>query len=232
MPSCLRAKKRYIQGFIFLAQSTKSDQSDGLEVHPTTIDSKQAFSNGLHLQPETVYVVGGLITFRTDKDKNVTRKAIYAGTFDPITLGHLDLVERAAKTFDQLTVSVASSEGKAPLFPVEERVELVRQVISPFNNVHVVSFSNLLVDHAREQNVDIIVRGLRAFSDFEFEFQMALTNRRLAPEIETIFLMPKEEYSYISSKSVREIAAMGGNVGLFTPPVVQDALKKKLQTNA
>jgi len=156
------------------------------------------------------------------------RKAIYAGTFDPITLGHLDLVERAAKTFDLLTVSVAESAAKQPVFSIEERVDLVRKVVTPFTNVEVISFSNLLVDHAREQGVEIIVRGLRAFSDFEFEFQMALTNRQLAPEIETIFLMPKEEYSYISSKSVREIAAMGGKVGLFVPPIVEQALLKKL----
>ncbi|MDD2236671.1 MAG: pantetheine-phosphate adenylyltransferase [Kiritimatiellae bacterium] len=155
--------------------------------------------------------------------------AIYAGTFDPITFGHLDLVGRAAKTFDRLILSVAASRGKGTLFTTEERVALVREVVSVFPNVEVDSFDGLLVDHVRERGARVIIRGLRAFSDFEFEFQMTLTNRRMAPDVETIFLMPKEEYSYISSSSVREIAAMGGNAGLFVPPSVASALEKKIR---
>lgn len=159
----------------------------------------------------------------------MSRTAIYAGTFDPITLGHLDLVERAAKTFDRLIVAVAKNEDKGPLFNLEERVALVQQVVAVYDNVEVDYFSCLLVDYARKKKVEVIVRGLRAFSDFEFEFQMALTNRRLAPEIETIFLMPKEEHSYISSRSIREIAALGGDAGQFVPLPVKLALEEKLR---
>ena len=160
----------------------------------------------------------------------MNRTAIYAGTFDPITFGHLDLVERAAKTFDRLIISVAASKGKGTLFSLGERVELVREVVKPFKNVEVDSFAGLLVDHVREKGARVIIRGLRAFSDFEFEFQMALTNRRMAPDVETIFLMPKEEYSYVSSSSVREIAAMGGDAGLFVPSVVKAALERKVMS--
>lgn len=157
----------------------------------------------------------------------MNKTAIYAGTFDPITYGHLDLVERAAKTFDRLVISVAASKGKGTLFSLDERVELVKKVVSVFPNVEVDSFSGLLVDHVRARGARIIIRGLRAFSDFEFEFQMALTNRRMAPDVETIFLMPKEEYSYVSSSSVREIAMMGGDTGLFVPRVVKEALEER-----
>lgn len=152
--------------------------------------------------------------------------AIYAGTFDPITYGHLDLVERAAKTFDQLIISVAASKGKGTMFTLDERVELVKRVVAFFPNVKVDAFSGLLVDHVRSLGARVIIRGLRAFSDFEFEFQMALTNRRMAPDVETIFLMPKEEYSYVSSSSVREIAVMGGDTSLFVPAVVKEALEE------
>lgn len=158
----------------------------------------------------------------------MNRTAIYAGSFDPPTYGHLDLVERAAKTFERLIVSVAESRNKRTLFTLEERMELMRQVVADYKNVEVDCFRGLLVDYAREQNVRVVIRGLRAFSDFEFEFQMALTNRSMAPDVETIFLMPKEEYSYVSSSSVREIASFGGDTGMFVPPPVAEALKRKV----
>ncbi len=158
----------------------------------------------------------------------MNRTAIYAGTFDPLTYGHMDLVERAAKTFDHLIVSVAESRGKQTLFTLEERMDLMRQCAGKLGNVEVDCFRGLLVDHAHERGVRVVVRGLRAFSDFEFEFQMALTNRSMAPDVETIFLMPKEEYSYVSSSSVREIASFGGDTSLFAPPPVSEALKQKL----
>ena len=159
----------------------------------------------------------------------MNKTAMYAGTFDPITLGHLDLVERVAKTFKNVIVSVAESRGKNPLFTVQERVKLVKDVVAVYDNVEVDSFDRLLVDHARERGVRVIIRGLRAFSDFEFEFQMALTNRQLAPDIETIFLMPKEEFSYVNSSAIREIATMGGDPGQFVPLTVKMALEEKLQ---
>lgn len=155
-------------------------------------------------------------------------KAIYAGTFDPLTNGHVDVIKRAAQVFDQLILAVADSFTKETLFTLEERDKMAREVVRDLPNVEIDSFSGLLVDYAREKKVSIIVRGLRAFSDFEFEFQMALTNRKMAPDIETVFLMPKEDYSYLSSSMVREVAALGGNVDDFVPTPVQRALRAKL----
>lgn len=157
------------------------------------------------------------------------RSAIYAGTFDPITMGHLDLVERAAQIVDRLILAVAVSARKEPLFSLEERVSLARECVQHLPNVEVDSFSGLLVEYARKRGVRLLIRGLRAFSDFEFEFQMALTNRKLAPEIETLFLMPNEDYSYISSSTVREVARFGGDVSTFVPKPVQKALAAKFQ---
>ncbi len=153
--------------------------------------------------------------------------AIYAGTFDPLTLGHVDLIERAAHIFDELTLAVALHSRKDTLFTLEERLDMAREVVRDFKNVEVESFEGLLVDYARKKGVHVIVRGLRAFSDFEFEFQMALTNRRMAPDIETIFLMPKQDYSYVSSSSVREIAQLGGNTDTFVPLAVYEMLQKR-----
>lgn len=153
------------------------------------------------------------------------RKAIYAGTFDPITLGHIDLVERAAKACDHLKLCVAESTSKKTLFSVEQRMALAQECCSHIPNLEVVSFDGLLVDFAHAQGVQTLIRGLRAFSDFEYEFQMALTNRQLAPDIETLFLMPNESYSYVSSSLVREIARHGGDVRRFVPPAVEQALK-------
>lgn len=156
-------------------------------------------------------------------------QAIYAGTFDPITLGHLDVVERAARTFGQLTVAVARDCGKSPLFTLEERVEIVREACAPFENVTVEQFSGLLVDFAKSKSADVIVRGLRTVSDFEYEMQMALTNRQLAEEIETIFLMPKQDFSYVSSTNVRQIASLGGRIENFVPPNVVERVNRKLE---
>jgi pantetheine-phosphate adenylyltransferase len=162
----------------------------------------------------------------------MNNQGIYAGTFDPMTLGHLDLMERAAKIFVNLTVAVARVHvGKpAPLFTLEERMELVREATEPFGNVTVDEFDGLLVDYARAKGARLIVRGLRAFSDFEYEFQMALTNRRLAPDLETIFLMPKPDFSYVSSSTVREVAQFGGDIGQFVPAHVAEAVQKKFST--
>jgi pantetheine-phosphate adenylyltransferase len=154
--------------------------------------------------------------------------AIYPGSFDPLTLGHLDVIERAAKIFDRLIVAVGVNTSKQPIFSLEERLEMVRQVVAPMPNVEVDSFEGLLVDYCHRKSVMALVRGLRAFSDFEYEFQMALTNRKLAPDVETIFLMPKETHSYVSSSMVRQIAEMGGPIDDFVPPVVAVALKRQL----
>ena len=155
-------------------------------------------------------------------------KAVYAGTFDPLTYGHLDVAARAAQVFDQLTLAVAEDPRKTLLFTLEERMNLARSSVAGLRNVEVVSFSGLLVDWARARGIHTLIRGLRAFSDFEYEFQMALTNRKLAPDIETMFLMPNEDFSYVSSSMVREIAALGGDVDKFVPAPVAEALKRKL----
>ena len=155
-------------------------------------------------------------------------QAVYAGTFDPMTYGHLDVATRAAHVFDRLTLAVAEDSRKTLMFDVEERVALARECLAKLPNVDVVPFGGLLVDWARQRGIHTLIRGLRAFSDFEYEFQMALTNRKLAPDIETLFLMPNEDFSYVSSSMVREIAALGGGVGQFVPPAVAAALQRKL----
>ena len=154
---------------------------------------------------------------------------IYAGTFDPMTLGHLDLVERASQIFVNLTVAVAREHVGKPvsLFTLEERLELVCESVRPFKNVKVEEFDGLLVDYARKKGARILVRGLRAFSDFEDEFQMAMTNRQLAPDIETIYLMPRQDFSYISSSVVREVAQFGGDFTRFVPENVGRAIRNK-----
>lgn len=155
--------------------------------------------------------------------------AIYPGTFDPITHGHSDLVERAAKLFDRVIVAVAVNPKKAPAFSLDERVALAREVLAQQKGVEVDSFDNLLADYAREQGAQVILRGLRAVSDFEYEFQLAGMNRRLVPEVETLFLTPAERYSYISSSLVREVAALGGDVSEFVHPSVRAALYNRLR---
>ena len=155
------------------------------------------------------------------------KRAIYAGSFDPITNGHLDVLTRAAKVFDQVVLAVAVNSEKTGLFTTEERVALLKETVAPLPNVRVTHFNGLLVEFARIEKASAIIRGLRAVSDFEFEFQMALMNRRLEPTLETLFLMPKEEYSYVSSRLVKEVARLGGDVAAFVPPCVVDALRAK-----
>ena len=153
--------------------------------------------------------------------------AVYPGTFDPITNGHSDIVTRAAILFDKVIVAVAASPGKGPMFSIEQRVELAREALTDLKNVEVCQFDNLLVDFASQQDAKVILRGLRAVSDFEYEFQLAGINRRLAPDVETLFLRPAEQYAYISSSLVREVAGLGGDVSEFIHPAVQTALKRR-----
>ena len=155
------------------------------------------------------------------------RTVIYPGTFDPITNGHADLVHRAAACFDWVIVAVAGSTGKTTRFTLDERVGLAREVMRAVENVRIVSFDGLLAEFARVQGAQVILRGLRAVSDFEYEFQLASMNRKLAPDIETMFLTPDDGYTFISSSLVREIASLGGNVGGFVHPVVEAALRNK-----
>jgi len=158
------------------------------------------------------------------------KKAAYLGSFDPITYGHLDVIMRASKIFDELIISVSHhSFAKKPLFTAAERVEMLREAVKGLPNVKVDSFSGLAVDYVKSKDVNIIVRGLRMISDFEYEFQMALTNRKLNGEIETIFMMPNESYSYISSRLIKEAAALGADLSPFVPDYVKEALRKKLK---
>lgn len=155
--------------------------------------------------------------------------AIYPGTFDPITRGHSDLVDRSARLFDRVIVALAANPGKTPVFSLEERITLARDVLSEHSNVEVCGFDGLLVDFAHEKGANIIIRGLRAVSDFEYEFQLAGMNRKLAPDIETLFLTPAEQYSYISSSLVREVASLGGDISPFVHEKIVAELARKLR---
>jgi len=156
------------------------------------------------------------------------RTAIYPGSFDPVTNGHLDVVQRATKLFDRVIVAVAKSESKQPLFTLEERVQLVARAIRQLPNVEADSFDSLLVSYAEQRGAQAVIRGLRAVSDFEFEFQLALMNRKLNERVETIFMMPKDTYTFLSSRIVKEIARLGGDVSAFVPDHVRSALAEKL----
>lgn len=158
--------------------------------------------------------------------------AIYPGSFDPVTNGHLDLIERGTKLFDLLIVSVLRNIEKEPLFTVPERLEMLREVIRPWPNVQVDVFDGLLVNYARSRKAGVILRGIRAISDYEYELQMALMNRKLEPRLETVFMMPAEAYSYLSSKLVREVARLGGAVEGLVPQVVEERLRAKLKAGS
>ncbi|WP_026476454.1 pantetheine-phosphate adenylyltransferase [Alkaliphilus transvaalensis] len=153
---------------------------------------------------------------------------IYPGSFDPITNGHLDIIQRASSICDEVIVSVITNPSKNPLFTLEERVELIKEVVKPFGNVKVDCFTGLLVDYARIKEAKVIIKGLRAVSDFEYEFQMALMNRKLAPEIETIFLMTSSKNSYLSSSIVKEVAKLGGCIEGLVPDIIKKEILKKL----
>ena len=155
--------------------------------------------------------------------------AIYPGTFDPVTHGHVDLIRRGVKIFDRLIVAVAHNPDKNPLFTVFERVDMLKEITKGMENVEVDDFGGLLVDYARIKGANVVLRGVRAFSDFEYEFQMALTNRKLASETETIFMMPNESFSYVSSRTIKQIASMNGDITKFVPEIVREYLKKKLR---
>ncbi|MBL8722497.1 MAG: pantetheine-phosphate adenylyltransferase [Planctomycetes bacterium] len=155
--------------------------------------------------------------------------ALYPGSFDPVTKGHLDLVERALPLFERLTVAVAINSSKAPTFTVEERVELLRAALPADPRLEVATFRGLVVDYCRQQGIGAILRGVRTVSDFEYEYQLALTNRHLAPGIETVFVMPSVQYSYVSSSLIREIVRNGGDAASFVPPVVERRLRERLR---
>lgn len=155
--------------------------------------------------------------------------AVYPGTFDPITCGHTDLIKRAAKCYDRLVIAVAQNRNKTPLFSLEERIEMARKATAEWSNVEVLGFDCLLVDFVNQLQGQVILRGLRAVSDFEYEFQLASMNRKLAPNVETMFMTPAEQYSYISSSLVREIAALKGDISDFVPEDVANALQQKFR---
>lgn len=158
------------------------------------------------------------------------KKAIYSGSFDPITYGHLELIERASRIFDHLIVTILHNPRKNPLFSLEERIAMIEQAVSHLDNVEVKSFSGLLVDFAREQDCHIIVRGLRAVTDFEYEIQMSQTNRLLAPELDTVFVTTDMKYGYLSSSTVREVAAFHGDLSSFVPPFIAEKLNEKFSS--
>lgn len=156
--------------------------------------------------------------------------AIYPGSFDPITNGHLDLVDRGRKVADKLVVAILHNDRKQPLFNVDERMAMVREALGDLDGVEVDHFDGLLVDYARQRGAALILRGIRAVSDYEFELQMALMNRRLAPEVETMFLMPREEYSFLSSRMIKEVMRLGGDIGGLVPPTVEERLREKFMS--
>ena len=158
-----------------------------------------------------------------------TRIAVYPGSFDPLTNGHVDIILRGAHIFDKIVLALLVNVDKNPLFSLEDRVEITRKVFQEYPNVEVDTFDGLLVDYAKRRDISVIVRGLRAISDFEYELQMALMNRRLSSETETVFMMPAEQYTYVSSRLVKEVFALGGSVSGLVPEVVEERLKQKHQ---
>ncbi len=158
-----------------------------------------------------------------------TTIAVYPGTFDPLTNGHVDIITRGAKLFDRIIVAILVNAEKSPLFSITERIEIIRSVFHGQPNVEVDTFNGLLVDYMERRHADVIVRGLRAISDFEFEFQMALMNRRLDSQIQTVFMMPAEQYTYISSRLIKEVVALGGRIQGLVPEIVETRLREKMQ---
>ncbi|MEW5894361.1 MAG: pantetheine-phosphate adenylyltransferase [Candidatus Omnitrophota bacterium] len=158
----------------------------------------------------------------------MSRIALYPGSFDPISYGHIDLIKRATMIFDKVIVAVALNLHKKPLFSLEERLQMLKEAVKNIERVEVTSFEGLVVNFARKNNINVLIRGLRMVSDFEYEFQMALTNRRFAEDVETIFLMPSEQYSYLSSTLLKESAALGGDISMFVPKCVEAKLKERL----
>ncbi len=158
--------------------------------------------------------------------------AIYPGTFDPVTYGHIDLIKRALEIFPEVIVVVAHNPHKKPIFSVKERIQMLKKATSGLRGVTIADFRGLVIDCARKHKAKVLIRGLRMLSDFEYEFQMALTNRKLSPDIETIFLMPQESYSYLSSKLLKEAASLGADLSFFVPAFIEKALKKKLHNQA
>ena len=156
-------------------------------------------------------------------------RAIYPGSFDPVTLGHLDIIRRASKTVSELIVGVLNNGGKTPLFTIEERVEMLKEVTKDLPNVKVMSFSGLLVDFAKHTDSNLVVRGLRAISDFDYELQMAQTNRIMSPDLDTLFLTTSLEYAYLSSTTVKEVAAFGGDISAFVPPYVEEKIRERMK---
>ena len=159
----------------------------------------------------------------------MTSRAIYPGTFDPVTYGHIDLIRRARHIFDEVIVAVAHNPGKGPLFTVEERIQLLRHATRSMRGVVIDHFDSLVVEYVRRKRSRVMIRGLRMLSDFEYEFQMALTNRKLAGNVETIFLMPSEAYAYVSARLLKEAGAFGADLSAFVPPFVAQALRRKLR---
>ena len=164
------------------------------------------------------------------EQRHTPRLAVYPGSFDPLTNGHVDIIERGARLFDRIVIALLINRDKAPLFSIEERLVLTREVFRTQPNVEVDTFDGLLVDYARRRRANVIVRGLRAISDFEYELQMALMNRRLSDDIETVFMMPAEPYTYVSSRLVKEVFALGGSVAGLVPGIVEARLAAKYQT--
>ncbi len=161
----------------------------------------------------------------------MNKLAVYPGSFDPVTNGHLDIIERALKIYDKVVVAVANDTEKTTLFSVSERVSMLKTALKGIDRVSVEDFSGLIVDYVKKKNCRVVIRGLRMISDFEYEFQMALTNRKLADDVETIFMMPSESYSYLSSKLIKEVASLGANLKGFVPDFVENKLKEKLKLN-
>jgi len=157
----------------------------------------------------------------------MSQRAIYPGTFDPMTKGHVDLIERACQLFDEIVIAIAASEAKNPLFTLDERIQIAEKIFEGNDKVKVIGFSGLLVDLAKDNDAKILIRGLRVVADFEYEFQLANMNRAMMPELESVFLTPKEQYSYISSSLVKEICKMGGDVSKFVDPISLSELKRK-----